>query len=360
MDISKTVMLPPGRADIGGIGTIKSTTTSRVLSVQPGLTMPDENSSTSAAFSRVVRQIKQGGFIKLNGVVMIYCTIMECWYPLGSGTGMRLLSSIIGADNATVNYHTAVQPFVPLIGQNATVVNVNHTSACLSVCRWLVGTTDELLLTPSHHLVTTGSGGCLAKMTPRQNPVGPNSVCTRLAKDHDCHVSARFSGLFESSTEYETLLRVVGNSIVEPPSTGRIVLLYGVGNNGKSTILREISEIMGPSMCAMDVARPILSNKHSVPQDVVSDLAGCRIANCGDIDLNQCSLNLHVCKMLTGGDMLAGKVTDHALSCAILLGTNSLPSPGGDWHTIAVLRRKMILPMTWPCVAIEVLTSLMM
>jgi hypothetical protein len=79
-------------------------------------------------------------------------------------------------------------------------------------------------------------------------------------------------------------------------------------------------------MSAVDVARTVLSKRYSIPPDVVPDLAGCRIANCGDVDLNSTNLNLHVCKMLAGGDMLAGKITDHAVSRAIMLGTNSLPS----------------------------------
>jgi hypothetical protein len=148
--------------------------------------------------------------------------------------------------------------------------------------------------------------------------VGPRSVCTRLPSSHHCHASERSGCLFESSVEYETLLWVVGNSIVEPHATGRIVLLYGKGNNWNSTLLKEMTDIIGLSMSAVDVARSVLSKKHSVPPDVVSDLAGCRIANCGDVDLNFANLNLHVCKMLTGGDMLAGKITDHAVSGAIM------------------------------------------
>jgi phage/plasmid-associated DNA primase len=69
------------------------------------------------------------------------------------------------------------------------------------------------------------------------------------------------------------------------------VLLYGRGNNGKSTLLKETSTIIGLSMSAVDVARTVRSSKHSTPPDVISDLAGCRIANCGDVDLNSTNLN---------------------------------------------------------------------
>jgi hypothetical protein len=50
-------------------------------------------------------------------------------------------------------------------------------------------------------------------------------------------------------------------------------------------------------------------------------------------------------KQLTGGDSLAGKVCSQTISCAILMGTNTLPLPSKHWLTVATLRRLMVLPM---------------
>jgi hypothetical protein len=235
MSSNKTFRMPAELVNTGSRGTVRNTPTSSCRVVSMPLRVPDvdQSSSMGRVFNKVMEAIYEGCFIRLGGVVMIYSDIMECWYPLGSTTGLRLLSSIVGADNATVNYDVAVKPYVPLIAEHAAVVNVNHTSVCLHSCRWLVYMEGEdLVLKRCHDLVNDGSRSCMAKATLRQSPIGPRYVCTRLSSDHVCHVSARFSCLFESSVEYKTLLWVVGNSIVEPSATGRIVLLYGKGNNG--------------------------------------------------------------------------------------------------------------------------------
>jgi hypothetical protein len=164
------------RGIIGG-GKVKETPTSRILSMS--LTMPNMDMSTPMGrmFAKVKNALSMGEFIKLGGVVMIYSATLECWYPLGSSTGMRMLSGIVGADNATVNYDVAVKPYVPIIAQHAPVVNVNHQSVCLGLCGWLVEVeADELRLRCCHKLVEDGNDGCLAKVTLRQCPVVPRSV----------------------------------------------------------------------------------------------------------------------------------------------------------------------------------------
>jgi hypothetical protein len=198
------------RGIIGG-GKVKETPTSRILSMS--LTMPNMDMSTpmDRMFAKVNNVFSMGEFIKLGGVVMIisliYSATLECWNPLGSSTGTRMLSGIVGADNATVNYDVAVKPYVPLIAQHAQVANADHQSVCLGLCGWLVEVEeDELRLRCCHKLVEDGNDGCLAKVTRRQCPVGPRSVCTRLRNIHHCHVSERFSCLFKIKVEYETLL----------------------------------------------------------------------------------------------------------------------------------------------------------
>jgi hypothetical protein len=75
-------------------------------------------------------------------------------------------------------------------------------------------------------------------------------------------------------------------------------------------LLREINDVIkGNSMMAIDIARTIRSKYNRIPPDAVTDLSGC-----GDIDLRKSNLNIHICKMLTGGDKLAGKVSDQSVT----------------------------------------------
>jgi hypothetical protein len=82
------------RGVIGG-GKVKETSTSRILSMSLRMSSMDMSTPMGRMFAKVNSALSAGEFTKLGGVIMIYYAALECWYPLGSSTGMRMLSSIV-------------------------------------------------------------------------------------------------------------------------------------------------------------------------------------------------------------------------------------------------------------------------
>jgi hypothetical protein len=324
------------------------TTPLRVVRCKPDVPCAGLMGAGQSILRKVKDAMEMGLFVTYRGCPMIFSAPDSHWVPLGSTTGMRLLSLIVGAESATVNYHIAIMPFVPSIVSNAVPAEVPSRSVCMGSRRYNVKLVNGMLeLTESTDVVNGTIDALPSGYTGLcVMPAGSDDIVHNvLPHDWRCKVSFRHFALFHSYLEYDTVRWSIGNALLEPLNTARVVILYGVGNNGKSTMLREIMTMMGPSMTTIDISKTLTGRRSSIPPDEVSALCSCRVAMCGDVDMQGSPLNIHCIKLMTGGDVLRGVVTNHTLTCTIMLGTNSLPHPNSEWTSVACMRRLTVVPM---------------
>lgn len=116
-------------------------------------------------------------------------------------------------------------------------------------------------------------------------PVKTRITVNRWEHDPHCSVDHYLRPLFPNEREYMTLKWVVGNSLLDPPSSSHFLILYGPGGTGKSTVLSSILAMRPGCSTAIDVSSIITSKSEKTPKEIVETLIANRIVVCGEVDL---------------------------------------------------------------------------
>ena len=142
------------------------------------------------------------------------------------------------------------------------------------------------------------------------------------------------------------LQRAVGYSLVGSTEEKVLFLPWGTGDNGKSTFIETIAEILGTDYALHTPPELLLSKeKNAIPNDVAR-LKGVRFAYASEPPQGR-RLNSSLIKELTGGDTVSarfmrGEFFDFRPECTLWMSTNHRPPTRDTGH--ALWRRIKLIP----------------
>ncbi|CAM9931307.1 unnamed protein product, partial [Sphacelaria rigidula] len=99
---------------------------------------------------------------------------------------------------------------------------------------------------------------------------------------------------------------MLGNVLVDPKSRSQVLAITGPSNAGKSTLLRQISEVMNGTCCSIN--SNVITSDAAVGEEEVMILSSNRLALATDVKHdNGNGLSTSNLKILTGGDSVVGR-----------------------------------------------------
>jgi len=146
------------------------------------------------------------------------------------------------------------------------------------------------------------------------------------------------------------LQRAAGYSLCGDISTQVVFFLYGAGNNGKSTFLNILSEIIGDysHKASMDIFTATKSGSPQGHQEGVVNLQGARFVYAGEVEEGK-KLAINLIKDMTGGEPIQGsRKYEHEVKFqpAFKLWLYGNHRPKVTDNTIATWRRLKEIPFT--------------
>ena len=247
--------------------------------------------------------------------------------------------------NVTVTYLAAIMPYVKYMERVAVKVRSLPLSVCLGHFRLDLAMANGMIV--SNRIAVRDDsnqhdlkGFCVLSYSTLAyyKQWGMTDVCS---------VSRTLSPLFSDHKEYETLLWIIGNALLDPQPAAHFVILYGRGGNGKSTLLTMLRQILLGACLAVDMSAVAVGTSIRVPSSMIQLIMSNRISTLGDINFESGSINEHYVKVTTGGDTISLAPFNVRVTSTIIVGSNHLPSVGASQSlsSEAVQRRFKIIPM---------------
>ena len=94
-----------------------------------------EGGDIDPAFNSIVKLSKNGKIVSYRGDVYVYIPSLKEWSSIASREAQVFLLGIIGAVSATVNYTTALRPYIKALEQYASPVSGLPSSVCIAGVR---------------------------------------------------------------------------------------------------------------------------------------------------------------------------------------------------------------------------------
>lgn len=198
------------------------------------------------------------------------------------------------------------------------------------------------------------ANGELDLRTRTLSPHQPSHLLTKIASvvydpaagcpTWDAFLSRIFDG---NETLIAFVQRALGYALTAVIREHVLVILYGRGSNGKSTLLETVQTVVGDYALRTPV-QTLMSRAHNTIPNDVARLRGARLVVATESDETQ-KLAEATVKHLTGGDTISarylfGEWFQFAPSFKLFLGTNHKPVIKGTDH--AIWRRIRIVPFT--------------
>lgn len=165
--------------------------------------------------------------------------------------------------------------------------------------------------------------------------------------DERCSVSNYLLPLFRNEMEYEMLLWLVGNCLLDPQESAHLVILYGQGGTGKSTLMAALRVLLNGCCRPVDMSELVSRRTTRVAPEVVEALASVRLGICGYVDFSAGEISRHFVNVAMGGDPVAVPPFSATIRSSVMVGTETLPSLASNpgLKSEAVQRRVRVLPM---------------
>jgi hypothetical protein len=296
------------------------------------------------------RLIDKGLLCVSGGNVYIFLPVMNKWSVLCSNEAIIFLNSLMGMENATVQYTTAFRPYVSFLEMNAmeNLAGTIQTSVCLGTSRLRVSLKNDGLvlhpvdpILPSRLLKREIASLCyMPVMTPRIP--GENGW----SRTDDLPMYNFISPLFKNPVELQTIEWAIGNALVDPCTSSKAIILYGKGGTGKSTLTAAIRiALMG--CCSSIPDKSLIGISKGLSDDVASIIVGHRMVIAGDVGGIDDATNLSVIKSITGHDYISIPPLSARSSCSLIYATNRLDDPrtNKEWLTPQIMRRVLVVLM---------------
>lgn len=139
---------------------------------------------------------------------------------------------------------------------------------------------------------------------------------------------------------------IVGNCLLDPVHVSKVLILYGKGGTGKSTLMAAIKGVLR-GCCGTISERSMTSAYMGLDSNVASTILSNRIVTAGDVSPTGSSTNTSVIKALTGHDHISVPPMSGRSFCSLVYSSNSLDDPtvNTEWKTAAIMRRVVVLHM---------------
>jgi putative DNA primase/helicase len=143
------------------------------------------------------------------------------------------------------------------------------------------------------------------------------------------------------------LQKAVGYALTGSTREQCLFILYGLGENGKSTFLETIKELLGDYAQDTNTETFMLKKNQTIPNDIAA-LRGARFVKAVEVEGNRRMAEVLI-KQMTGGDTLSARFLHQEFfsfkpAFKIFLGVNHKPMiRGTDW---AIWRRIRLIPFT--------------
>ncbi len=180
----------------------------------------------------------------------------------------------------------------------------------------------------------------------------PAALCTKLAPvaydpDADC---PRFMKVLDTifagrGPLIEFMRRCLGYALVGVATEQVIIVLHGLGANGKTTLLKIFHTILGPYAVSTPPESLLLKREAGIPNDLAR-LAGARMVSAVEVDGGR-RLAENLVKSVTGGDPIVARFLNREFfefrpTFTLFLSVNRKPRITGRDH--AIWRRVRLVP----------------
>lgn len=202
------------------------------------------------------------------------------------------------------------------------------------------------------------NNGTIDLKTGKLLPHRRKDLCTKLALvDYDpeakCPTWDRFlDRVFGGDKDLISYMqRVVGYSLTGSTKEQVLIVLHGIGANGKSTFIEVISSMLGDYAIHMEFETLSLSRQGAIRNDIAR-LAGARLVTSQEAEMGQ-KVAESLIKNLTGSDtvtarFLYGEAFDFSPQFKLFLATNHKPVINGRdhaiWRRIHLVPFKVVIP----------------
>lgn len=284
-----------------------------------------------------------------HGNTYIFLSASNSWSVFVSAEAQVQLCSIVGSENASVNYLAACVPYIGFLEKHALRTSSIPTSICIGTWRMSIFLKEE-----ENKLVLQKAKNIASVREDLDSRV--NSFCTMPCSFDELPASWSPGGpqrllryllvLFPDPKDLDTIRWIVGNATVDPGTASKFLLLYGPGGTGKSTIIRSI-EVLLRGCCSTIKPGTLTDTKDDINIDTAKAIASNRVLTAGEINLETNKLNLHNVKVMTGHDSISVPPIKVSTRCSIVAGCNDLPNPSiqKSWISTAIARRMVVVLM---------------
>lgn len=282
-----------------------------------------------------------------GGNVYVFLTTVNYWSVLCSHQSMVFINSIMGIDNATVQYGNATTPYVPYIEKEcaANIAAEIPQSICIGSERLRVSLTSSgLSLEICEDIVSTSPSKAGIVRALCYMPLHINFWPKTWVRTPKFNMYKFLSPLFSLEVEFKTLEWCLGNAMIDPHSFSKTVILYGPGGHGKGTIMGAVESSFS-GCCSSIPEASLVGRDGGIPTSVLTTVASNRIVISGDVGGSNRKTNLTIIKQITGHDFVVIPPSKVKTACTLLYATNQLDDPldNIEWCTEAIMRRVVVI-----------------
>lgn len=270
-----------------------------------------------------------GLLCRIYGGEYMFVDTANYWCNLASTEAVGRLNTMVGILNATVNIDKSAKQFHKYIVKRCNV-NVGKpipTSVCFGTRRLeivLDEMTNEILFSNCRVLLNVISKNANpAVSTACIMPIDTDTIPTRYAFPGRGEILISLMKLFPDLRSLYTILWHIGNSLVDPVSRPRCLMLSGPGGSGKSRVLQHVFSCL-TGCCGILPDGSLVQEKKSMPDEVAEVVASCRMAVCYDVDLESRLLDMSTFKNISGSDYIRVGYNSVKSNCSLMLATNGV------------------------------------
>ncbi len=281
----------------------------------------------------------------------VFLTTINTWAILCSKEAVAYMNALMGMDSIQLSHVGAFEPFVHFTERHATdnVADTIPMSICIGCERLRVSfDSDGLSLSkctgvvkqlPTTRGYSTVSSLCYMSLDISQWP-------SRWNRTSNYAMYKFLAPLFVDPLELKTVEWCIGQSLLDPHSYSKAVILYGEGGHGKSTFLAALNiALMGACNTIQDSA--LVSLSKGLSPEMAATVVSSRIVTAGDVGKITDETNLSVVKTLTGHDYVSVPPSRAKSACTLFYSSNRLDNPleNTEWASAAIMRRVVVVYM---------------
>ena len=301
-------------------------------------------------FKNIRSQLLDYGLVAyFHGTTYMYLSASNSWSVLISAEAQVQLCSIVGSENASVNYLAACIPYIPYLEKHALRTSSIPTSVCIGTWRMSIFLNEEkqqIVLQKAVNIASVREGIDNRVKSFCVMPCAFDELPKSWIPGGSERLFRYLSVLFPDTKELYTIMWIIANSIIDPGTTSKFLLLYGPGGTGKSTVIKAIEALL-KGCCSTIKPGTLTDPRDDISLDTAKAIASNRMLTAGEINLESNKLNLHNVKVMTGHDSISVPPIKVTTRCSIIAGCNDLPDPSiqKSWTSTAISRRMVVALM---------------